>query len=69
MKSLKKSKKRKIKIYIEPSALLKAYVPERGSENMETTLSFLGYRVVGVTSKWTVLEIIRGIMKRKKWEN
>lgn len=65
MKLLKRSEKRKIRIYIEPSALFKAYIPERGSENMETTLSILGYKVVGVTSKWTVLEIIRGIMKRK----
>ena len=54
-----------ITLYLEPSALFKAYIPEKGSENIEYVLSNLGIRFVGLTSRWTILEIIRGFVKRK----
>ena len=43
----------------------KAYIPEKGSENVEKILSMLGDEIIGLTSRWTILEIIRGIIKRR----
>ena len=37
----------------------------KGSENIEYVLSNLGAKFIGITSRWTLLEIIRGIIKRK----
>lgn len=52
-------------IYFESSALFKAYFPEKGSKNVEYALSLLGNEVIGATSQWTLLEIVRGFVKRK----
>ncbi|MEX2689958.1 MAG: type II toxin-antitoxin system VapC family toxin [Candidatus Njordarchaeia archaeon] len=54
-----------IYIYLEPSALFKAYIPEQGSDNIEYILSKLGVEFTGITSRWTLLEITRGFVKRK----
>ena len=52
-------------IYLEPSALFKAYIPERGTKNVEWVLSILGKELVAITSRWTILEIVRGFVKRR----
>ena len=52
-------------LYLEPSALFKAYIPEKGSDNVEYVLQLLGKDIMGITSRWTILEITRGIIKRR----
>jgi len=52
-------------IYFEPSALFKAYIPERGSLNVEFALSLLGRDILGATSLWSLLEIVWGFVKRR----
>ena len=52
-------------IYFEPSALFKAYIPEKGSLNVEFALSLLGEGLLGATSWWSLLEIVRGFVKRR----
>ena len=53
-----------MKVYFEPSALLQCYLPDQGSENVEWVLSRLN-EGEGKTSRWTLLEITRGFLKRK----
>ena len=55
----------RVLIYFEPSALFKTYIPESGTQNVEWALSILGDKVLGVTSRWTLLEIVRGFVKRR----
>ena len=54
-----------IPIYLESSAFFKAYIPEKGSQNIEYVLSQLGKKFLGITSRWTLLELIHGVIKRK----
>ena len=53
-----------MKVYFESSALFKAYWPEKGSGNVEWVLGLLG-KEEGVTSRWVILEIPRGFLKRR----
>jgi|LGVF01.1.fsa_nt_gb predicted nucleic acid-binding protein len=53
-------------VYIEASALFRAYKEEPGSEVMDYLFGLMeSEKVIGLTSQLSVPEILRGILKRK----
>jgi predicted nucleic acid-binding protein len=53
-------------VYIEASALFRAYREEPGAEVMDYLFGLMeSEKVIGLTSQLSVLEILRGIIKRK----
>ncbi|MCK4736761.1 MAG: PIN domain-containing protein [Methanophagales archaeon] len=53
-------------VYIEASALFRAYKEETGSDVMDYLYGLMGSKtVMGITSQLSVPEILRGIIRRK----